>query len=114
MLYLASAERLRTLANALKAHPGVRIVVPGAWDDAADGTALREAAPSSQPIPAGDLERLGQMRADSVRAAWFADASGFLDASRVELAAPRAVTGSTGGRVRLTLQLARATDAAGV
>ena len=105
----ASAERLRTLANALKARPGVRIVVPGAWDDAADGTALREAASSSQPIPAGDLERLGQMRADSVRAA-LVDASG-LDASRVELAAPRAVTGSTGGRVRLTLELAGATEA---
>ena len=40
----ASAERLRTLANALKERPELRIVVPGAWDDAADGTALREAA----------------------------------------------------------------------
>ena len=170
----ASAERLRTLATALKARPGVRIVVPGAWDDAADGTALREAAlekrlgeraggssaslsalesiyletatredlaalrraqekpgaagekptldeaayaselrrriVASQPIPAGDLETLGQTRADSVRAA-LVDASG-LDASRVELTAPRAVTGSTGGRVRLTLELAGATEAA--
>ena len=40
----ASAERLRTLATALKERPGLRVVVPGAWDDAADGTALREAA----------------------------------------------------------------------
>ncbi len=152
----ASAERLRTLATALKARPNLRIVVPGAWDDAADGTALREAAlekrlgssaplsalesiyletatredlaalrraqekptldepayaselrrriAASQPIPAGDLEKLGQTRADSVRAA-LVDASG-LDASRVELTAPRAVAGSTGGRVRLTLELA--------
>ena len=170
----ASAERLRTLATALKERPGVRIVVPGAWDDAADGTALREAAlekrlggraggssasvsalesiyletatredlaalrraqekpgaagekptldeaayaselrrriVASQPIPAGALETLGQTRADSVRAA-LVDASG-LDASRVELTAPRAVAGSTGGRVRLTLELAGATEAA--
>ena len=170
----ASAERLRTLATALKARPGVRIVVPGAWDDAADGTALREAAlekrlaeraggssaplsvlesiyletatredlsalrraqekpgaagekptldeaayaselrrriVASQPIPAGGLETLGRTRADSVRAA-LVDASG-LDASRVELTAPRAVAGSTGGRVRLTLELASATEAA--
>ncbi len=103
----ASAERLRTLATALKARPGFRVVVPGAWDDAADGTALREAA---LPIPAGGLESLGQKRADAVRAA-LVDASG-LDASRVELTAPRAVTGSTGGRVRLTLELVGAAEAA--
>jgi hypothetical protein len=169
----ASAERLRTLATALKERPGVRIVVPAAWDDAADGTALREAAlekllvgkggssasvstlesiyletakredlaalrreqekpgaagekptldeaayaselrrriVASQPIPAGALETLGRTRADSVRAA-LVDASG-VDASRVELTAPRAVAGSTGGRVRLTLELAGATEAA--
>jgi hypothetical protein len=153
----------------------VRIVVPGAWDEAADGAALREAAlrkrldgkdPSSasvsklesiyletatredlaalrrsqekpdpaaagekpkldkaayatalrgkvvaaQPIPTSDLETLGKTRADSVRAA-LVDASG-LEASRVELKAPRAVTGSTGGRVRLTLELAGAAEAA--
>ena len=103
----ASAERLRTLANALKERPELRIVVPGAWDDAADGTALREAA---KPIPDGGLETLGRARADSVRKA-LVDASG-LDASRVELKAPRAVTGSTGGRVRLTFELAGATEAA--
>ena len=103
----ASAERLRTLANALKERPELRIVVPGAWDDAADGTALREAG---KPIPDGGLETLGRARADSVRKA-LVDASG-LDASRVELTAPRAVTGSTGGRVRLTLELAGATEAA--
>ena len=82
-------------------------MVPGAWDDAADGTALREA---KTPIPDGGLETLGQTRADAVRKA-LVDASG-LDASRVELTAPRAVTGSTGGRVRLTLELAGATEAA--
>jgi hypothetical protein len=55
---------------------------------------------------------LGKTRADSVRAA-LVDASG-LDASRVELKAPRAVTGSTEarGRVRLTFELAGATEAA--
>jgi hypothetical protein len=37
----ASAERLRDLAGALKERPGIRIVVPGSWDEAADGTALR-------------------------------------------------------------------------
>ena len=82
-------------------------MVPGAWDDAADGTALQEAA---LPIPAGGLESLGQQRADAVRAA-LVDASG-LDASRVELTPPRAVTGSTGGRVRLTLELVGAAEAA--
>jgi uncharacterized protein involved in outer membrane biogenesis len=102
----ASAERLRTLANALKERPELRILVPGAWDDAADGTALREAG---KPIPDGGLETLGRARADAVRKA-LVDASG-LDASRVELTAPRAVTGSTGGRVRLTLELAGATEA---
>jgi hypothetical protein len=168
----ASAERLRDLAGALKERPGIRIVVPGSWDEAADGTALREAAlqkrlggkdasvsklesiyletatkddlaalrreqekpgdagekpkldeaayaselrgkvVAAQPIAAGDLETLGKTRADSVRAA-LVDASG-LDASRVELKAPRAVTGSTEarGRVRLTLELAGATEAA--
>ena len=103
----ASAERLRTLANAMKERPELRIVVPGAWDDAVDGTALREAG---KPIPDGGLETLGRARADSIRKA-LVDASG-LDATRVELAAPRAVTGSTGGRVRLTLELAGATEAA--
>ncbi len=103
----ASAERLRTLANALKERPELRIVVAGAWDDAADGTALREAA---KPIPDGGLETLGKKRADAVRAA-LVDASG-IDASRVELAPPHAVTGSTGGRVRLTLEMAGATEAA--
>jgi hypothetical protein len=169
----ASAGRLRTLAAALKERPGLRIVVPGGWDDAFDGTALQEAAlekrlaergsgssaplsalesiyletatredlaalrraqekpgaggqkptldeaayaselrrriVASQPIPAGDLETLGKTRAESVRAA-LVDASG-VDASRVELTAPRAVVGSTGGRVRLTLELAGATEA---
>ena len=100
-----SVERLRTLASALKERPELRIVVPGAWDDAADGTALREAGKS---IPDGGLESLGKQRAEAVRAA-LVDASG-VDASRVELAAPRAVTGSTGGRVRLTLELAGATE----
>ena len=103
----ASAERLRSLATALKARPGFRVVVPGAWDDAADATALREAA---LPIPAGGLESLGQQRADAVRAA-LVDASG-LDASRVELTPPRAVTGSAEGRVRLTLELVGAAEAA--
>ncbi len=103
----ASAERLRTLAKALKERPELRILVPAAWDDAADGAALREAA---KPIPDGGLETLGRARADAVRKV-LVDASG-LDASRVELTAPRAVTGSTGGRVRLTLELAGATDAA--
>ena len=104
----ASAERLRTLANALKERPELRILVPGAWDEAADGTALRETA---LPIPEGGLETLGRERADSVRKA-LVDMG--LDASRVEVAAPRAVTGSTGGRVRLTLEMAGATEAAGV
>ena len=104
----ASAERLKTLATGLKARPELRIVVPGAWDDAADGTALREAGKS---IPDGGLESLGKQRAEAVRAA-LVDASG-VDASRVELAAPRAVTGSTGGRVRLTLELAGATEGPG-
>ena len=103
----AYAERLRTLANALKDRPELRILVPGAWDDAADGAALREA---EKPIPDGGLETLGRARADAVRKA-LVDASG-LDASRVELTAPRAVTGSTGGRVRLTLEMAGATEAA--
>ena len=170
----ASAERLKTLATGLKARPELRIVVPGAWDDAADGTALREAAlrkrlgeeaggssasvsalekiyletatrddlavlrgaqeksgaagekpaldeaayaselrrkiAASQPIPAGELEKLGQARADAVRAA-LVDAAG-VDATRVELPAPRAVKGSTKGRVRLTLEVAGATEAA--
>jgi hypothetical protein len=169
----ASAERLRSLAAALKERPGVRIVVPGAWDDAADGTALREGAlekrlggkdvssasvsklesiyletatkedlaavrraqekpgdagekpkldeaayaaelrhkvVAAQPIPTADLETLGKTRADSVRAA-LVDGSG-LEASRVELTPPRAVTGSTGGRVRLTLEMAGAAEAA--
>ena len=103
----ASAERLRSLATALKARPGFRVVVPGAWDDAADATALREAG---LPIPDGGLESLGQKRADAVRAA-LVDAAG-LDAARVELTAPRAVTGSTEGRVRLTLELVGAAEAA--
>ncbi len=105
----ASAERLRSLATALKARPGLRIVVPGVWDDAADGTALRDATLLKRSASAGDLEKLGQKRADSVRAALIASG---LDASRVELKAPRAVTGSTGGRVRLALELAGATEAA--
>ncbi len=104
MLEPAFAERLRTLANALKERPELRIVVPGAWDNAADGAALKEAA---LPIPEGGLESLGRARADAVRKA-FVDTSG-LDASRIELTSPRAVTGSTGGRVRLTLELAGAT-----
>ena len=103
----ASIERLRDLADALKARPGFRVVVAGAWDESADGTALEEA---SQPIPAGGLESLGRERADAVRAT-LVDAAG-LDASRVELAAPRAVTGTTGGRVRLTFELVGAAEAA--
>jgi hypothetical protein len=165
----ASAERLKNLAGALKERPGIRIVVPGSWDEAADGTALREAAlqkrlggkdasvsklesiyletatkedlatlrrgqeksaagekpkldeaayaselrskvVAAQPMAAGDFETLGKTRADSVRAA-LVDASG-LDASRVELKAPQAITGSTGGRVRLTLEVPGASDAA--
>jgi hypothetical protein len=169
----AAAERLRSLAAALKERPGVRIVVPGAWDEAADGTAMREAAlekrlggkdlssasvsklesiyleratredlaalrraqekpgdagekpkldeaayatelrnkvVAAQPIPTADLETLGKTRADSVRAA-LVDAAG-LDASRVEQKAPHAITGSAGGRVRLTLELAGAAEAA--
>ena len=62
----ASAERLRTLANALKERPELRIVVAGAWDEDADGTALREA---KAPIPEGGLATLGQKRADAVRKA---------------------------------------------
>ena len=109
MLDPASAERLRSLATALKARPGLRIVVPGVWDDAADGTALRDATLLKRSTSAGDLEKLGQKRAESVRAALVASG---LDASRVELKAPRAVASSTGGRVRLTLELAGATEAA--
>jgi hypothetical protein len=167
----ASTERLRDLAGALKERPGIRIVVPGSWDEAADGTALREAAlekrlggkdvssasvsklesiyletatkedlaalrrgqeksgagekpkldeaayatelrskvVAAQTIAAGDLETLGKTRADSVRAA-LVDTSG-LDASRVELKAPQAITGSTGGRVRLTLEVPGGSDA---
>jgi hypothetical protein len=102
----ASAERLRSLATALKARPGFRVVVPGAWDDAADATALREAA---LPIPVGGFESLGQQRADAVRTA-LVDSG--LDASRVELTPPRAVTGSAEGRVRLTLELVGTGEAA--
>jgi uncharacterized protein involved in outer membrane biogenesis len=102
----ASAERLRMLAKALKERPELRIVVPGVWDDAADATALREAA---QTISEGGLATLGQKRADAVKAALVASG---LDASRVELTAPHAVIGSTGGRVRLTFELAGGNEAA--
>ena len=79
-------------------------------DEAAYAGELRRRIVASRPTPAGDLEMLGKTRADSVRAA-LVDASG-VDASRVELTAPRAVAGSTGGRVRLTLEVAGATEAA--
>ena len=80
-------------------------------DETAYANELRKQVVAAQTIPAGDLETLGKTRADSVRAA-LVDASG-LDASRVELKAPQAITGSTGGRVRLTLEVPGASDAAG-
>ena len=79
-------------------------------DEAAYATELRSKVVAAQPIPTADFETLGKTRADSVRAA-LVDSSG-VDASRVELTPPRAVTGSTGGRVRLTLEMAGAAEAA--
>ncbi len=109
-IYLETATRedLAALRRAQE-KPGAAGGKP-TLDEAAYESELRRKIVASQPIPAGDLEKLGQTRADSVRAA-LVDASG-LDASRVELTAPRAVAGSTGGRVRLTLEVAGATEAA--
>ena len=94
-IYLETATRedLAALRRAQE-KPGAAGEKP-TLDEAAYASELRRTIVASQPIPAGDLETLGQTRADSVRAA-LVDASG-VDASRVELTAPRAVAGSTEG-----------------
>ena len=77
-----------------------------ALDEGAYEEELRKAILTSQPVGPAEFQALGEARAASVQGGLVQQAG--LDASRVEMGAPRAATGSGGTRVRLPLEIAGA------
>jgi hypothetical protein len=98
---VAALRQSHTAASTEGAKPSLD---EGAYEDA-----LREAILASQSVGAAEFQALGEARAAAVRSAFVEQ--GGLDASRLEMGAARAVTGTGESRVRLSLEVAGAAAA---